>query len=370
MISATDGWALAYPQNPNSPAAVAQELVRTGDGGQTWSLVTPPAARALLASGGTPVLLASSARRAWLAVTRLAANGSYATTPSRTVVFATGNGGQTWAASAPIRSPGEARWVSFAGPGRGWLVMDLGGAMGQDPVRIYRTTDGGAHWTLAAASPPPPANRQTPGPPATGPSGISTACDKTGIAFASPRDGWLTTGCNDLAHALLVSHDGGVTWQPQALPVPPGACMPDGCSALPPQFSGRTGLLDIAPSNRPPYLLGSHDGGATWQLLAVPPAARWFQAADLIDASHAALVPGRPPGQQKGPTRELWFTADGGQTWSATRLGAALPPGATISFSSPTAGFAWNPNAAGVPPLYATSNSGRNWTWSVPRLTR
>jgi photosystem II stability/assembly factor-like uncharacterized protein len=370
MVSATGGWALAYRQSPNSPKAAAQALLRTGDGGRDWMPATPPAARTLLASGGTPALLASSASRAWLAVTRLAANGSYSTTPSRTVVFATADGGRTWTASAPIRSPGEARWMSFADPGHGWLVMDLGGAMGQDPVRIYRTTDGGARWTLAAASPPPPATQQAPGPPATGPSGISTACDKTGIVFANPRDGWLTTDCNDLADTLLVSHDGGVTWQPQALPVPSGACMPAGCSAYPPQFSGRTGLLVIAPGNRPPYLLRSDDGGATWHLLAVPPAARGFQAADLIDASHAVLVPGGPPGQVRRRIGELWFTADRGQSWTAVGQDAAFSPDATITFATPIAGFAWNPNVAGVPPLYATTDSGRSWTWSVPRLAR
>ncbi len=256
-------------------------------------------------------------------------------------MFATADGGRTWTASAPIRSPGEARWMSFADPGHGWLEMDLGGAMGQDPVRIYRTTDGGARWTLAAASPPPPATQQAPGPPASGPSGISTACDKTGIVFANPRDGWLTTDCNDLAGALLVSHDGGAMWQPQALPVPAGACRPAGCSAFPPQFSGRTGLLVIAPGNQPPYLLRSDDGGATWH-----------------------------PGQVRRPIGELWFTADRGQNWTAVRQGAAFSPDATITFAGPIAGFAWNPNVAGVPPFYATTDSGRSWTWSVPRLAR
>jgi photosystem II stability/assembly factor-like uncharacterized protein len=358
MVSPSHGWALAYTRSPDSPQPVALALLRTGDGGRTWSPATPPpAARGLSASGASPVLLARSASQAWLALTW----------PSRTVVFTTADGGRTWTASAPISSPAGARWMSFADPGHGWLVMDLGGAMGQDPVQIYRTADGGARWTLAAASPPPTAYRQAPGlPPATGPDGISTACDKTGIAFASPRDGWLTTDCNDLAGALLVSHDGGVTWQPQALPIPADACMLAGCSALPPQFSGRTGLLVITPGSRPPYLLRSDDRGATWRRLAVPPAARWFQAADLIDASHAVLVPGAPPGQVPTPIGELWFTADGGQTWTPVRQGTALSPDATISFTNPAVGFAWYPNVAGVPPLYATTDSGRSWTWSVP----
>ena len=368
MVSASQGWALGYTQSPNSPNPVSEVLLRTGDGGLTWSPATPPAARPT--GGGYPVLDARSAFQAWLAQTRLAPNGNYGTTPSRTVVFATGDGGRTWTASAPIRSPGQARWMSFADPRHGWLVMDLGAAMRQNPVRIYRTSDGGTRWTLSASSPPLPASQQAPGPPATGPSGISTGCDKTGIVFASPRDGWLSTDCNNLAGALLASHDGGVTWQPQALPIPPSACAPAGCAVSPPQFSGRAGLLVIAPGNQPPYLLATDDRGATWHPLALPPAARWFQAADLIDAVHAVLVPGGPPGQVGGPAGELWFTADGGQTWTAAHQGTTFPAGTIISFASPTTGFAWNPDVAGVPPLYTTTNSGRNWTLFVPRLAR
>ncbi len=369
LVTATQGWALAYTHNPNSPNPVAQALLRTSDGGRTWNPANPPAGPQP-AGGAYPVLAARSASLAWLALTWPAGSGSYQTTPSRTVVFATTDGGRTWTASAPIRSPGQARWMSFADPRHGWLLTDLGAAMGQDPVRVYRTTDGGARWTLTASSPPFPASQQAPGPPATAPSGISTGCDKTGIVFASPRDGWLTTYCNNLAGALLTSHDGGITWQPQPLPIPAGACTLSGCSVSPPQFTGRTGLLLIAPGSQPPYLLRSTDRGANWQLLAVPPAARWFQAADLIDASHALLVPGSPPGQVPGPISELWFTADAGQTWTAVRQGTALSPGTTITFPGPGAGFAWNPNVTGIPPLYATTDSGRNWTWSLPRLAR
>jgi hypothetical protein len=76
MVSATDGWALAYTQNPNSPNAVAQALLQIGDGGRTWSPATPPAARPQLAGGAYPVLATRSAAQAWLAVTELAPNGT------------------------------------------------------------------------------------------------------------------------------------------------------------------------------------------------------------------------------------------------------------------------------------------------------
>jgi len=46
MVSASQGWALAYAQSPNSPSPVAQALLRTGDGGRTWSRrLRPPPGR-------------------------------------------------------------------------------------------------------------------------------------------------------------------------------------------------------------------------------------------------------------------------------------------------------------------------------------
>lgn len=55
MVLASQGWALAYTQSPNSPNPVAQALLRTGDGGRTWSPATPPAAaRPQPASGAYP----------------------------------------------------------------------------------------------------------------------------------------------------------------------------------------------------------------------------------------------------------------------------------------------------------------------------
>jgi hypothetical protein len=66
----------------------------------------------------------------------------------------------------------------------------------------------------------------------------------------------------------------------------------------------------------------------------------------------------------------FYVTADGGQTWTPVRQGLRFQPGMTVDFPSPEAGFAWNPNASGAPPIYATSNGGRTWTWYLPRLAQ
>ncbi len=245
MVSARDGWALAWTKNPAAPVPAALMPVRTIDGGHTWTAVTPIQAKPLLTPNGSyAVLLAASPSRAWLAVTRTRAGAR----PAVTQVFGTADGGRSWTWPAPIHAPGVARWLEFSDPAHGWLVQDLGAAMGNNPVRLYRTSDGGRHWLLAAAS--PRLNQA-----GTGRGTLPSACDKTGIAFATPADGWLTSACLSLAGAVLASHDGGVTWAPQALPLPAGACKPDFCVPSPPQFFGGTGFLSIDHGGKPPYLL-------------------------------------------------------------------------------------------------------------------
>jgi hypothetical protein len=77
MTSARTGWALRWTQNP----AVADDgylaPARTTDGARTWTSVTPPAARALLATPGAAVVLqALDGQRAWLAVTAATTDSS------------------------------------------------------------------------------------------------------------------------------------------------------------------------------------------------------------------------------------------------------------------------------------------------------
>jgi photosystem II stability/assembly factor-like uncharacterized protein len=272
MVSARDGWALAWTSNPVSPRPAALIPVRTTDGGRTWAAVTPTGARPLLIPNRSEVTLQPlSARQAWLTVTVTRSQDGYGIRPARTVVFGTADGGRSWTPSAPLRAPGYAGWLAFTDSARGWLVQDLGAAMEQNPVRLYRTGDGGRRWSLVAASP-------RWGQAGTSPSGLHIACDKTGIVFATPADGWLTSACFSLGDALLATHDGGAHWAPQPLPLPASACTPALCLVSAPQFFGATGFLTVDHGGRSPYLLVTHDTGATWHAEPVPEAAGPFGA--------------------------------------------------------------------------------------------
>jgi photosystem II stability/assembly factor-like uncharacterized protein len=361
MVSARDGWALAWTSNPASPLPAGMMLVRTTDGGRTWTAVTPAQARPLLASDRNSVILqALSASLAWLAVTFDMSQAGYGIHPARTVTFGTADGGRSWTRSAPIHAPGYGSSLAFTDATHGWLLQSLGAAMQQNPVHVYRTVDGGRRWPLIAET------LRRPGA-GTSPSGLPVSCDKTGIAFATPADGWLTSACFSLEGAVLATHDGGAHWAPQPLPLPDRACMPALCLVSAPQFFGPTGFLTIDHGGKSPYLLVTHDTGATWHAEPVPPAAGPFGAAHFFDARHGLLVSAV---EQDTPGQVFYVTSDGGQTWTPVRQGMRFQPGMTVDFASPQAGFAWNPNATGVPPLYVTTNGGRSWTRYLPQLSR
>jgi len=162
--------------------------------------------------------------------------------------------------------------------------------MGNNPVRLYRTGGGGRRWPLIVASPRENQAGASPG-------GLPVACDKTGIAFATPTDGGLTSACFSLAGAVLATHDGGAHWAPQALPLPANACMLDGCLIPPPQFFGRTGFLTI-----------DHGGSAPYLLVAGP-----IGSARFFGARQGLLIPAL---SQDTPGPVFYQTSDAGQTWT------------------------------------------------------
>jgi photosystem II stability/assembly factor-like uncharacterized protein len=205
MLDAQNGWGIGGPRASGS----ANRVFRTRDGGTAWIEVTPPESAP---SAGAEVSAAigyfSDAQTGW--VTYHASIPS--SVPENPVVWRTVDGGATWQAGSMLDTSGlmETYWVShivFSGLQNGWLLAHVGAGMNHDYVALYRSTDGGAHWSRVID-------------PAV--DGGIQSCTKTGLAFSDESNGWLTGNCNGVRPGafLFQTKDGGVHWDPAALPAP------------------------------------------------------------------------------------------------------------------------------------------------------
>jgi len=359
MTSATSGWALAWSANPGVTDDNAHILLaRTTDGARTWSDVTPAAARPMLATVYSyEALDPVDGDHAYLAVSRsLSGSDSQVST---TAVFVTADGGRTWTESAVFTTSAPAARLSFADASHGWLLLSSTfSAPGQPVTWLYRTSDGGLHWSPAATVAPP------------GNYGTNSFCQPLNLTLLSATAGWVTISCRGQAE-FLVSQDGGGSWTAQPLPLPASALgPPDGPAFLTgPQFAGGTGFLTVAPlPPGTPSLLDSQDRGQTWRLLTLPSGAGQYPQVKFFTPADGVLVAAGP---QQALGAVFYLTADGGQSWTPVPQGTHFTQdGEAVDFVTPQAGFAWNSggNTATAPPLYATANSGRTWLLVTPHL--
>ncbi len=338
MVSIRIGWALRWTSNPSSLAPSSLVPARTTDGGRTWTDVTPSTARVTPSSASDLFVL--DAERAWLGV--------------GTTLFSTSDGGASWTRlAATFDHLGS---LDFINAQDGWDMENLGAAMGQDAVVIYRTTDGGRRWSLVARTPSLMGSGASIG-------GLTTDCDKNGLVFATPSDGWLTEYCNGGGPGFFATHDGGSTWTQQHLPVP-SACS-DGCGVSPPTFFGSTGFLTVGGAS---MLFVTHDTGATWARvsLAINRSRSWI--VQFVDARHGFVVPGSLEDGATGHV--LYATSDGGATWTPVHSDIGFNQYETFDFVSPKAGIIWIQagDVLGLSPTYRTSDGGRIWVRFTPTL--
>ncbi|WP_127533362.1 WD40/YVTN/BNR-like repeat-containing protein [Paenibacillus kobensis] len=133
----------------------------------------------------------------------------------------------------------------------GWKASYSAYGMFREDTVLYRTTDGGQTWTEIASS-----NKED----STLPGGM-----KSGIVFTSESDGWMTTNAPwDGRVGLYTTHDGGSTWQEEAVTVPE-TLQSTQLYVYPPKFaSADEGILIIRPVAASSLLYITDDGGAHW----------------------------------------------------------------------------------------------------------
>jgi photosystem II stability/assembly factor-like uncharacterized protein len=361
MTSASTGWALYLAQNPASGASQPTLVARTVDGARTWTDVTPPAARSLLAAKfATAVIDPVDSEHAYLAVTAVTQASSSAV-PAPSAVFATADGGKTWTGSAPFTVDGSITQVVFADPQHGWLLTGGGDSVTGTPLPwLYRTTDGGLHWTAVASAPPP------------GEGGPNDMCLLRAITFSTATTGWVRVTCRS-GDYLAQTADGGSTWSVQSLPAL-SACaqVVDQCMLFGPQLSDGTAYLTVtATQGSPtPTLLASGDLGQSWQELTVPTGSEQYPQVTFFGPDDGMLV---PMASQQAYGSVFYTTTDGGQTWSPVPQGTHFTQlGATIDFATPQDGFSWTQSGdapeSTPPPIYVTTNSGATWTSFAPEV--
>lgn len=293
MLDSFHGWAL------NEHA-----ILKTSDGGEHWSCVTPPNTTVGRSAGEF-----LDARHAWVALQPQSDN--------TITILRTTDGGQSWQSSTITASqPEVGDPPRFINTREGWFepITNGGPGAGSESVDIFHTTDGGQNWSKVASTDDPN-------------SGLPRGGIKSGLSFRNSQNGWAAGEDASTMPWLYVTHNGGKTWKRQLLPDLPGAIGTASTSVqygtTPPVFFGDTGLLPV-------QVVGQLDQGAQ-------------------SAVHGFL---------------LYTTADGGQSWTTSwktnpaTLTAFTTTSTGLYIADPLHGWA-NNNQDGS--LYGTSDGGQSW---------
>jgi hypothetical protein len=232
---------------PDAPPGCQTSLLRSTDGGLTWTA----------ASDGLDGVELASASTAWAIYNPTIHAAGVASSPDR---------GRTW---QRYRSPClsgfpvfEPSGISFPTPTKGWLVCDGGGAMGSSAKALFHTVNAGKTWrTLFVQS--------------LGAGGVSSGPaneallggDFAGIDFLADGTGWLTTG-----DGLFVTHDGGLSWRLVGFADGAGGLQIDAMNLL----SATTGIVLVTNLTVSPAeitLQETTDAGSSWVTVATWPLA-------------------------------------------------------------------------------------------------
>jgi len=287
---------------------------RTTDGGLSWQQVRlPGGAAGGTATGGTGggvtgraalnggdvtggACGAPSGRSVCFATPRA---GFYvAPAKGRLEAYRTSDAGRRWeAAAGPL--PRETSGLSACGRGRLWAVaLEPDSGMSEQAYAVFRSRDGGRSWRQVLA----PLTAQRAPLAGTGRPGSITTAPGTGLAaldVVSPLTAWVVGSCEACGDGLLTvirTEDGGQTWltpggAPATQPGGSGA-QSGGASATQAGVASATqagvvpGLATLsaasfrsattgwllgwpAAQRGPTVLLATHDGGASWQRIAV-----------------------------------------------------------------------------------------------------
>jgi photosystem II stability/assembly factor-like uncharacterized protein len=117
-------------------------IVRTNDGGLTWYNVTPPDVEDM-GSGVQTFMLDQD--HSWVQ------KPDFNNFPNNGLLYHSADGGLTWAISSTPFSGGD---LNFLDANQGWMLADLGAGAGSNAVAVFQTDDGGTTWTQTYTNDP------------------------------------------------------------------------------------------------------------------------------------------------------------------------------------------------------------------------
>jgi photosystem II stability/assembly factor-like uncharacterized protein len=318
----SSGWAVAEDLD-------YVELYATGDGGQTWRQATLPGADTTfttLASQGPGQALVFEEQ--WQS--GIGNGEDYGLRLYRTTDY-----GAHWTLLPALRNYYYCAGAAFVSPTRGWAIV--GGL-------LWQTDDGGSHWRKLSqlAGGPPFGKICTVGNDVwvVGPKAILHSPDAGGswqrrpgvrlsyppaISFTDGREGWVTTG-----NAYLHTTDGAKTWR-HVINRPAHAVS---------DLAAGTGATVWGTAG---YVVKSSDGGAHWTQLTTR---HDLNAIAAIGTRRAWAV---------GPKGLVIQSVDSGRHWSKQRSGTSAGL-ADVCFVDATHGW-----VAGEKTIRRTIDGGRHW---------
>ena len=307
------------------------------------------------------------------------------------VPWTTTDGGQTWQESETVsfqaHGPFFPTQLYLLSEKHGWLLTQEFMGMGTCGASILETSDGGFHYDLIY---------QTFTGPSNDPGMLYGTCmlsfGREIMSFVSDSTAFASSNYEQ----LVVSQDGGRTWQPLELEQPsdyPHPASPVNVISAPLFSSDRDGVLSVrvydeSQRAEPPYavfhglpqaqyLYYTHDAGQTW---FPRPAPAKIGTVSFLNSSIGWFL-GRDATTPSGGT-QLYVTGDGGESWSPISLDTLLPLGTEIQFIDEKIGFAYNPytgydsnpyneldSRSGVESyVFVSEDGGRSWLPVEPHL--
>jgi hypothetical protein len=339
-IGATTAWAWTA----DLVTGTAQGVVRTVDGGKTWTRATPPG---LGSQGGDHYitgLFALDASHAWVTYGGLG-NGAAQT------ITSTSDGGRRWTVVGHEPLSKVAYSIFYYDCGLDFVTASVGWCettppfVGSEGVFIYQTLNGGRTWRLVS---------QTPGPPPDPKGSLPWGGDKD-TQFVTTTRGWTVFSSGGPATApLYETLNAGRTWVKRTVAKAPGSFDSGSGFTGQPVIAGSDGAVGYTIDGNPlkSLVYVTTDGGAAWHPVTPPgKPAGWL--VDVITPRSWRLVAGD----------RILATDNAGKTWRTVKSNVSFslfyayddPTPPVVHFASLSTGWIVSTS------LWRTTNGGGTW---------